>query len=92
MDLLIPAANAIFIVSEVLQIMIIVRAFLTFLPRIDPYHPVVRFLDQVVSPILRPFQALMPPMGGFDLSPILALFTIQIVAKLLVSLLRGLAL
>jgi len=37
------------------------------------YHGINRF----VEPILRPFQKIIPPMGGLDLSPIAALLAIQ---------------
>lgn len=36
------------------------------------------FLDSVTGPYLRVFRRLVPPIGRFDLSPILALFALQI--------------
>lgn len=84
-------AQTVMVVESILVWMIIIRALLSFFPNVDPYHPVVRGLDSLVSPILRPFQSLIPPMGGIDLSPIVAILTLQIVAKILASLLSGLA-
>ena len=37
------------------------------------YNGIQRF----VEPILRPFQKIIPPMGGLDLSPIAALLALQ---------------
>ena len=87
------AANvqiAIFYTAQIVTLMIIIRAFMTFFPRVDRHHPVVRFLDSVVDPILTPFQRMMPPMAGLDLSPILAILTIRIGSELLMSLVGGL--
>ncbi|MCE5393196.1 MAG: YggT family protein [Acidithiobacillus sp.] len=62
---------------------VFIRAILTWVQP-DPYNPIVRFLDRVTSPILQPLQRLVPPMGGIDFSPLLALLLIQL-AKLLVT-------
>lgn len=39
-------------------------------------------VHSIVSPILNPIRRLMPNMGGLDLSPIIALFLLQIVQSL----------
>ena len=92
-SVMITLANAISIAFEIVVLLIIVRAVMSFFPRIDRSHPMVRFLDQIVEPILKPFQRLLPSMGGLDFSPILAILTIQLVGRLLagflVSLGRG---
>ncbi len=44
-------------------------------------HPQVRqiyyLLERVVSPILAPIQKVLPVMGGFDFSPLVALIFLQ---------------
>ena len=40
-------------------------------------YSVVRFLDAVTQPILRPFQRFIPPLGGVDISPIFAILILQ---------------
>jgi YggT family protein len=40
-------------------------------------YSVVHFLDAVTRPILRPFQRLIPPLGGIDISPIFAILILQ---------------
>jgi len=40
-------------------------------------YSVVRFLDAVTRPILRPFQRIIPPLGGVDISPIFAILVLQ---------------
>ena len=40
-------------------------------------NAVARVLDAVTTPILRPFQRLIPPLGGVDISPIFAILILQ---------------
>ena len=40
-------------------------------------YNVVRFLDAVTAPILRPVQRIVPPLGGIDVSPIIVLLLLQ---------------
>lgn len=46
---------------------------------------VLGFLRDVCEPFLRIFRRVIPPMGGFDFSPILAIFTLQIVNSVVVG-------
>jgi YggT family protein len=41
------------------------------------YNPVTALLATVAEPILRPFRRILPPLGGLDLSPILAIVLLQ---------------
>ncbi|HEY9723231.1 MAG TPA: YggT family protein [Oscillatoriaceae cyanobacterium] len=42
----------------------------------------------MTDPILRPFQRLLPPTGGLDFSPIIAILAIQLLVPILVQLLN----
>ncbi len=55
----------------------------------DPYNPIIQLLTRVTDPILIPFRRVIPPIAGLDLSPIIALFAVQMVERLLVTILRG---
>ena len=72
-------------------LMILAYVVLSMLPL--PYNVWVgrirQFLDQTVSPYLNVFRRFIPPIGMFDLSPIVAIFVLQIVARIVVSALRG---
>lgn len=48
------------------------------------YHPVAAALYAINAPLLRPFRRIIPPMGGFDLSPLFVLLLLQ-AAKILVN-------
>ncbi len=63
--------------------------------RVDPYHPfwgpILRFVHQATQPILEPVRRLMPPMGGFDFSPIIVLLGLNLIRPLVLQVLLGLA-
>ncbi len=41
------------------------------------YHPLAVLFHSLSRPVLRPFQRLIPPLGGLDLSPVFALILLQ---------------
>lgn len=68
---------------ELLKWAIILSAILSWLVAfnvLNVNHPLARnllqFLDAVTRPILRPFQRIIPPLGGMDISPIFAILVI----------------
>jgi YggT family protein len=58
-----------------------------------PYSPTLnriqRFLYDVCDPYLRLFRRILPPIGGLDLSPIVAVFVLVILQRLLNALLES---
>ncbi len=52
-------------------------------------NAIYEFLRQVSEPLLAPFRRVLPSMGPFDLSPILALLALNIVGSIVVALIRG---
>ena len=76
-----------FLLGSLLQLLIwaiIISAILSWLVAfnvINIRHPfarsVVHFLDAVTRPVLRPFQRIIPPMGGMDLSPIVVILVLS---------------
>ena len=48
-------------------------------------NSLLQFLRDTVEPFLRPFRRLLPNMGGWDFSPILAIFTLQIINAVVVQ-------
>lgn len=50
------------------------------------YHPALQLINQLLEPIRAPIYKIIPPMGGFDLSPIFILLFVKIIDILLQSL------
>jgi YggT family protein len=55
---------------------IIVRLLLTWFPNIDWMQQIVGFLSPITDPYLNLFR-FIPPVGGLDLSPMLAILALQ---------------
>jgi len=54
---------------------------------LSTYHPIRKALDSIVQPMLAPIRRIMPPSGMFDFSPLVLMFVIWLVERLLISLL-----
>jgi YggT family protein len=50
---------------------------------------IVGFVDDAVRPFLAIFRRFIPPIGGFDLSPIVALFVLRFVSVTIADAIRG---
>lgn len=62
--------------------LIIIAVLLSWLGR-GARHPVVPLVYQLTAPVLAPLQRVLPPIGGVDLSPLLALIVIRFLLLLL---------
>ncbi len=63
---------------------IIIRILISWI-RIDPYHPIVRILDQITEPILAPARRIIPPIGGLDFSPMIVIILLNILERILLQ-------
>ena len=54
---------------------------------LDPFHPIRRFLDSIVQPLLDPIRRLVPPVSGIDLSPLILLILLNIARRLVLGVL-----
>jgi len=63
--------------------LLIVRILLTWFPTVEWMNQVQSFLSPITDPYLNIFRSFIPPIGGMDLSPILAILVLQLVVGLL---------
>ncbi len=74
------------LIADLLSIyllVLVVRAVLSWFP-ISPSSslaPIVSVLYNITEPVLAPLRRVIPPVGGFDLSFIVALFGIEILQR-----------
>lgn len=68
---------------QIYLFLIIVRVLLTWFPNIDWLSPPFSLLSQLTDPYLNLFRSIIPPLGGIDLSPILAILLLQILGSVL---------
>ena len=84
------AAFLIQVVLETLSIfslLLLLRVLLSWFPNLPWENPLLAALASITDPYLNLFRGLIPPIGGLDLSAILALLTLSLASTLL----RGLA-
>jgi YggT family protein len=84
---LIPLVNTVFTVFWVL---LLVRVIMSWIPGMSYGHPAVRVVHQLTSPILDPIRRMLPPVGGLDLSPLLAFMLLRFVQAMVVNILLSL--
>ncbi len=70
-------------------LLIILRIFLTWIPNINWHQQPVRSIKEVTDMYLDIFRRFIPPVGGLDFSPIIAIIVLQIIQVLVVNLLAG---
>lgn len=76
------------IIAQTLQIysfVLIVRVLLTWFPNVDMGNPVLSTVSSITDPYLNAFRGMIPPLGGLDLSAILAFVALSLMQQLLVS-------
>jgi YggT family protein len=68
-------------------VILVVRAVLSYFPyRSDsPLNPVRRVVTTLTEPVLAPFRRIIPPVGMFDLSFLVAFIVIEIIVSQVLS-------
>lgn len=64
-------------------LLLFVRILLTWFQTANWANQVTSFLSPITDPYLNIFRSFIPPLGGMDISPILAILVLQLVAGLL---------
>lgn len=89
MGALITYINALFIVYTILILARIVLSFLTVVPARRSSQAVYDFIIDTTEWYLRIFRRFIPPLGMFDLSPIVAFIVLGILQQLITNVLSG---
>ncbi len=80
-------ANSLSTFVQIYILLLIIRVLLTWFPNLDWYSAPLLWLAQMSDPYLNLFRRLIPPLGGIDISPMLAIFALQLVAQPLLDVL-----
>jgi YggT family protein len=62
------------LILQIFTFSILIQAILSW---VQPYSPASQMLYKFNSPILRPLHRFIPPVSGFDISPLIALVILQ---------------
>ena len=64
---------------------LILRVLLTWFPNLDWSNPILSNVSAITDPYLNVFRGIIPPLGGLDLSPILAFILLRVLEGLLTT-------
>ena len=70
---------------QIYSLVLIVRVLLSWFPNMDWSNPVLSTVSSITDPYLNAFRGLIPPLGGIDLSAILAFVALNLLQKLLLN-------
>ncbi len=83
-----PLVTLFQVLSQTLQIyslVLIVRVLLSWFPNLDWSNPLLSTVSSITDPYLNAFRGLIPPLGGIDLSAILAFVALNLMQQLLLN-------
>ena len=72
------------IIRQAIFLVILLKVILSYF--MDPYHPFRQSVDQLIDPLLKPIRQIVPTVGRFDLSPIILIILVEIIAMVIKSL------
>ena len=64
---------------SIYSFILIIRILLTWFPGIDWSNGILSALTSITDPYLNIFRGIIPPIGGFDISSLLALILYQVI-------------
>lgn len=88
MDLVVEYVNAVFTVFLVVMLIRILLSWLPSAPTGRATGALYRFFHDSTDWYLRPFRRVIPPVGMFDLSPIVALIVLYVANAVVVRVLE----
>ena len=73
------------LLTQIITLLVIAQAVMSYF--VSPYHPLRQTLDSLLEPFYAPIRRFLPPVGMVDFSPLVLIIVVQIISRLLVSLL-----
>lgn len=67
------------------EVVVVVRVILSWV-QVDSYHPAIRLIYNLTEPLMAPIRKLLPTERiGIDFSPLIVLFGLEIIKKMLIQ-------
>lgn len=75
--------HVVYDLGQLYVLILFARAILSWFPASynSPLNPVRRVVFVLTEPVLAPFRKVIPPVGGLDLSFIVAFFVVEIIVR-----------
>ena len=68
---------------SIYTLVLLVRVLLSWFPNLDWSNPLLSGVSAITDPYVNAFRGLIPPIGGLDLSAIVAFLALQLIQTLL---------
>lgn len=72
--------------ANIFSFVIIIDALLSWI--LPPYNSIRETLGRVLQPIYDPVRRIVPPLGGIDFTPVVALVLIQVIEQIILMIVR----
>ena len=70
---------------NIYSFVLFVRVLLSWFPNVDLSNPILSGVVSISDPYLNMFRGVIPPLGGFDISAILAFVALNLLRSLLLQ-------
>jgi YggT family protein len=64
-------------------VLIFIRILLSWFQTAEWAYSMIAFLSPITDPYLNIFRSIIPPLGGLDMSPLLAILALQFISSIL---------
>ena len=75
--------------AQLYSFLLLIRVLLTWFPGIDWNNGVLSALSSITDPYLNIFRGVIPPIGGFDISSLLAFLLLNFIVNTLFGVARN---
>ncbi|MGI8492684.1 MAG: YggT family protein [Acidimicrobiales bacterium] len=77
------SGNILYVIGQLYVLVLFARALLSWFPEspTSALNPLRRFVIVVTEPVLAPFRRLIPPIGMFDVSFIVAFLVVEVIVQ-----------
>ncbi|BAZ38909.1 hypothetical protein NIES4101_48540 [Calothrix sp. NIES-4101] len=82
-DTLFFLTNTLSVFLSIYIALLVIRILLTWFPNVNWYNQPFSALSQITDPYLNVFRSIIPPLGGMDFSPMLAILVLQLLAQII---------
>jgi YggT family protein len=76
--------SLILLALDLYSLVVFVAVILSWV-RLSPDHPLSRFVERATEPVLARIRGVLPAFGGMDFSPMILLFGLRMVRRLLIG-------
>lgn len=80
---MIRSGNPFYVLGQLYVFILIIRAVLSWFPMspTSALAPVARISFVLTEPVVAPFRRIIPPLGGFDLSYLVAFIVVEVIVS-----------